>query len=656
MKKWKIKSLEFDFYTVLLLGLTVTAFVLRVYNVGYLTLWVDEYVHVDRARYFPDTSLFTDDNNGILLTFILIPLFKLFGASEFAARFPSVIFGSGLVPLIYFFVKKYFNRNAALISAALVTFSTYLAFWSRLSRNYAIFVFFFIFFLYYLGTAINVNDSFKERKNRFWNYLKIQPEYLWIALGMLFLSVISHLLTYLAIYGILFYYFVLFVDSLFHKKFKFLSFEAVVSYLFVFFSVVVFVSPVQKFFLQILPVQITNWGGLPDLARLSELMKTEPYKVFQIYFGILKYDYNSLYGLGFAGFIYAMVRYRKQGYFITSVFTVVFLVMSFVFREPALPRYLIYIYPLFLIAIALFFDMLLFLLQKIKIKPEYAVPVLVLIICFLPTAKASVKMVRSKEHGIVTNEHFSSFYFPDWKTSLTRIKPYLGENDVLMGTIPAYVNYYLGRMPYHFRQRMYDTGARQYVNLPVDTVEPNAASTPAVAKLLDNADKAWLVVDYYFNNVMTDPETKSYVVNRMKFEYDMSNQYVSVFSYDKTKPNTQPSTMFEFIHSENIVSLEYQFEKPATGNVVLLLDTEGIRYDDEMLVQFNGSYSVGILRSQGVLFRENGDSKSRQIYIAPVPPDLIKPGINTFKIGLNGNAMYRKCRFAVYNMQIQAAD
>jgi uncharacterized membrane protein len=656
MKKFRIKSLKFDFYTIILLGLTITAFVLRLFNVEYLTLWVDEYVHVDRARGFPDTQLFTDDNNGILLTFILIPLFKMFGVSEWVARFPSVIFGAGLVPLIYFFVKKYFNRNVALISAALVTFSTYLIFWSRLSRNYAIFAFFFILFLYYLGMAIHADKRFKERKSRFWNYMKIQPKYLWIALGVLALSVFSHLLTYLVIYGILFYYFILFISGLFRRQRNFLNFEAIVSYLFILFSTVVFVPSIQSIFLQLLPVQITNWGGLPDLNRLSDLMKTEPYKVFHIYFGILRYDYNSLYWLGFAGFIYAMIRYRKSGYFITSVFVIVFLIMSFVFREPALPRYLIYIYPLFLVAIALCLDPLLFLLQKIKIKAEYAVPVFILLICFLPTAKASVKMVQHKEHGMVTDPHFSAFYFPDWKTSLSQIKSHLGENDVLISTMPVYVNFYLNKPSYHFRQRRYDADAYKYVNLPVDTDNPNAASTQAVANLLDNAEKAWLIVDYYFNNVMTDPETKGYVINRMKLEYDMSNCYVSVFSYDKTRPDVQPSMLFEHIHAENPVSLEYRIEKPEAKNTVLLLDAEGIRYDNEMIVQFNGGYAVGLLRAQGVLFKNNGDSKSRQVYAVPVPTTALKPGINTFRIGLNNNAWYRKGRFAVYNVQLQAND
>ena len=41
MKTWKIKSYDFDLFTVLLLVLTIVAFLMRLYQVDFLTLWVD---------------------------------------------------------------------------------------------------------------------------------------------------------------------------------------------------------------------------------------------------------------------------------------------------------------------------------------------------------------------------------------------------------------------------------------------------------------------------------------------------------------------------------------------------------------------------------------------------------------------------------------
>jgi hypothetical protein len=152
---------------------------------------------------------------------------------------------------------------------------------------------------------------------------------------------------------------------------------------------------------------------------------------------------------------------------------------------------------------------------------------------------------------------------------------------------------------------------------------------------------------------MTDPETKAYVIQNMKFEYDMSNEYVSVFFRDKNKPQTQSNTIFEFIHSEYSSSIEYAFDmQPFNANMVLLLDMEGIVYDNQAIVMINGN-SIGVLRQQGELFQQNGDSKSRQTYIIPVPGNLLQPNINKLILGLNNMKMYKKTRFAVYNISVQ---
>ena len=70
----------------ILIGLlTIIGFGLRVYRLDFLTLWVDEYIHVMRARDFLlyGTGLLEGENNGVILTFFIVPLFKLFAINEF---------------------------------------------------------------------------------------------------------------------------------------------------------------------------------------------------------------------------------------------------------------------------------------------------------------------------------------------------------------------------------------------------------------------------------------------------------------------------------------------------------------------------------------------------------------------------------------------
>jgi hypothetical protein len=205
---------------------------------------------------------------------------------------------------------------------------------------------------------------------------------------------------------------------------------------------------------------------------------------------------------------------------------------------------------------------------------------------------------------------------------------------------------------YQFRQRFYNAAEYKYDNLPVDTIRPNANSTQGLAKLLQSTDKAWLLADYYFDNVMTDPETRDLVIRNMRFEYDMSNQYVSVFSWDKSRPQTQPVTIFEFIHAEKPGTYPYQFNIPPNqSNISLLMDMEGITHDNAVLVSINGN-TFALPRQSGEIYSQNGDSKSRQWYSVKIPAQILRPSGNEIAFGLN-TEQYPDDRYVLYNIAFQ---
>ncbi|GHV58277.1 hypothetical protein FACS1894182_09800 [Bacteroidia bacterium] len=657
MKKLKIKSFEFDFYTILLLVLTIIAFVLRIYNVGYLTLWVDEYVHTNTASTFLHSP--APDYNGVIYTWLIIPLFRLFGETEFWARFPSVVFGALTVPLVYFFAKKYFNRSVGLFAAVIVTFSLYLVFWSRIARFYSVWTFFFLGFAYFLGQTLDVKSKWKPLGNKFFDYLHCTPRNLLITIALLFLALISNQMTFLVVYSIGFYHLVVFLVRVYRKQYRFLSINAFIAYGFTLFCTMTFVpafqSVIKTFLFVLFPEGI--WNFLPQLDRLQELWKAQPYKIFNLYLSVVKVDLPHLWVTGVIGLLWSFYRFRKSALFNFSLTVVLFLLMSFVYCEPALPRYIIYIYPFFCIGIAVFFYEIIFQLNRLSKKPvasNILLGLVLMVLVLLTPWKPSFAMVKARNHGMVVPRELTVWYFTDWKYPLEKVASKMQPGDVVLSTVVQSAQFYMHTPDIiRFRQLYYNSENYRYEKFETDTTMLNANSTGGVAHILDTSDRVWLLANYYFNNALTDPEARSHVINRMKFEYDMSNQYVSVFSYDKTKPDIEPSTVFEFIHAENMASSEYQFEKPANGNVVLLLDVEGIQFDNEMVIQFNGGNLIGTLRAQGALFKKNGDSKSRQVYVLPVPPNLIKPGINTFKIGLHSNALYRKCRFAIHNVQVQ---
>jgi len=117
-----------DPYLIALLLLTIFGFILRIYDLGYQSFWYDEGYSVNAALcilerglpILPSGHLYS---TGILNTGLIASSMGLFGASEFSARLPSVLFGVLTIPLAFFFVKRIGDKRIALITAFLVTFS-----------------------------------------------------------------------------------------------------------------------------------------------------------------------------------------------------------------------------------------------------------------------------------------------------------------------------------------------------------------------------------------------------------------------------------------------------------------------------------------------------------------------------------------------------
>ncbi len=146
---------------ILLAGLFVYGFVLRIYNLGFQSLWIDESFTINASlailrHFYPLLESGFVYSGYMFHTYVLAGLFSLFGVSTFVARLPSVVFGSLLIPLIYLFVRYLFNVRVAIIASVLVAFSTLEIAWSRQARSYIILQFFFylslFFFLYFVRT------------------------------------------------------------------------------------------------------------------------------------------------------------------------------------------------------------------------------------------------------------------------------------------------------------------------------------------------------------------------------------------------------------------------------------------------------------------------------------------------------------------------
>jgi len=637
--------------------LCVVGLILRLINLDFLVLWVDEYVHVDRARFFPQEALFTNDNNGILYTMFVIPFFKIFSVNEFWARFPSVILGVFSIPLLFMFCKKYFNQTVGFIAAILLTFSVYHVFWSRIARNYAIFLFFFLLFAYFLGETLNVLHNYNKSGKKWQDFFMAKPKTLIITAVVFIAALLSHQLAFLVIYAIGFYHLVFFIVKLFKKNSKLWSINTIIALLFLIFCVVTFVPVIQKpistTLSLLMPSHIVAWV-LPNFERLKELWGSNRFDIFFLYFNIMKESFQWLYILAGTGFIIAFYRFKRSGIFLFSIFIPLMFLMSFIFREPALPRYFIYLFPYFLIAIAISFNEIYVLItcrSKIKFLNKFVWIVVVASVFFFAPIKESFALVNQKEYGQVVSKTFSHWYFPDWKTPLTKTQKHIQKEDIILSTFTPYTDFYSGKKSIQLRQKYYDTEEHKYLYFSPDTTFDNAKSLEAVMHLHKKHNRGWLFADYYFQNVMTDPAVRNYIVQNWDFHYDLSNQYIKVFNWDNSNLQKKTGTMLEVLSPDNPGTEYLSFNLPQINNlnIVFEIDAEGVRFNNELIIEINQNI-LPVLLSHTYSQKEVG---KRQIFLTDVPSKfLISNGENKIRLFYNTNLMKKpkKAMIAVYNL------
>lgn len=126
----------------ILLAIFLLGLFLRIHNLGGESVWYDEAVSVAASKLgFLEQirwSLASSDNNPPLYYAFLRVWVLLFGDSEFAVRFPSAIFGSISILLIYIVCSQLFNRKAALFAALILAVSVFHIKFSQEGRVYTL--------------------------------------------------------------------------------------------------------------------------------------------------------------------------------------------------------------------------------------------------------------------------------------------------------------------------------------------------------------------------------------------------------------------------------------------------------------------------------------------------------------------------------------
>lgn len=124
------------------------ALLLRVYDLGTPSLWMDEAITAEAAKGvlehgFPVLPSDQSYTRGLLNTYIVAASFKLLGVSEFAGRLPSVAFGTATVAVVYLLGTALGGRRVGIIAAVILAVTDWDIAMSRQARMYAQLEFFF---------------------------------------------------------------------------------------------------------------------------------------------------------------------------------------------------------------------------------------------------------------------------------------------------------------------------------------------------------------------------------------------------------------------------------------------------------------------------------------------------------------------------------
>jgi 4-amino-4-deoxy-L-arabinose transferase-like glycosyltransferase len=131
-------------------ALTVIGFWIRVYGLGGWdgTLTIDESRLAMAARGVLDSGLPRLPSGwvytrGLLVTYLTAPSLALLGETDFAARLPSVVAGSLLIPVAYLLGREVSGRGGGLFVAAMLAGHPSFVVWSRQAWFYAVYVLFY---------------------------------------------------------------------------------------------------------------------------------------------------------------------------------------------------------------------------------------------------------------------------------------------------------------------------------------------------------------------------------------------------------------------------------------------------------------------------------------------------------------------------------
>lgn len=320
-------------YGILLLVLVGIGAGLRIFNLGYNSLWLDEASTYGIAvKSFWDIWGVTTGGEFNPPLFHWIEHFMLMlGNSEYILRFAPAIFGILAIPLVYFAGKEFMDRNTGIIAAAFMAFSPFAINYSQEARAYTMVLFFTLLaFIFWLRASKdgNIRD--------------------WILFGVFSaLAFWTHFYALVFVGALVFYTLATRIREMIANP---STAKPVAAGILAF---LITASPLILVTVQLYLIRSANAPtyGIQGLAIITETLRQLA--------GYNEMVYIFLTTIFVIGLAWLTVREgnENKGLLLIAVFALTFLISGIMsFKIPMIPRYLIFLSPLYFITIASLYE------------------------------------------------------------------------------------------------------------------------------------------------------------------------------------------------------------------------------------------------------------------------------------------------------------
>jgi mannosyltransferase len=325
------KVLVYSRYVQLLVCLTIAGLFLRLYNLGFNSIWLDE-----AATYNASIGSFSAIWQTMAAGDFNPPLFYwiehvmlLLGNNEVILRFVPALFGILTIPVMYCAGKEFVDRNAGIIAAAATTISPFLIYYSQEARAYSMALFFIAFAMVFYLRALKDNTV----KN-------------WALFGILSaLAFWSHFYVFVLIASLVVYALALQVQDI-RKNIKNVRTILIAVVLFSLACLPLIIVTLQLFITRTASAPTFGLQGFDIIYQALVLISGSV---------ILLYLFTALFIIGV---IQVYLTDKKRGLLLVSILLLTFIITYIMsYKMPMEPRHLIFVFLPFYLGVAASYGM-----------------------------------------------------------------------------------------------------------------------------------------------------------------------------------------------------------------------------------------------------------------------------------------------------------